>query len=147
MKYSVWTLQCRRCRQTQVRSLGWEDPLEEGMATHSSILARKIPWTEEHGRLRFMESQRVRHDWSNWSNVHMHFDVAIIKNKVPITFNITFIPRITSHQLHISWWNTLHYHHYGYGLIFLWWKHFIPPIFFVFHYRNDFILSFLLLHY
>ena len=38
-------------RETCVRSLGWEDPLEEGMATHSSILAWRIPWTEEPGRL------------------------------------------------------------------------------------------------
>ena len=46
----------------RVRSLGWEDPLEEEMATHSSILAKKIPWTEEPGGLQFMGSQRVRHD-------------------------------------------------------------------------------------
>ena len=43
-------------------SLGWEDPLEKEMATHSSILAWKISWTEEPGRLQFMGSQRVRHD-------------------------------------------------------------------------------------
>ena len=42
---------------------GQEDPLEEGMATHSSILAWRIPWTEEPGGLQFMGSQRVRHDW------------------------------------------------------------------------------------
>ena len=41
---------------------GWEDPLEKGMATHSSILAWEIPWTEEPGRLQSMGSQRVRHD-------------------------------------------------------------------------------------
>ena len=41
---------------------GWEDPLEEGMATHSSILAWRIPWTEEPGRLQSMGLQRVRHD-------------------------------------------------------------------------------------
>ena len=41
---------------------GWDDPLEEGMATHSSILAWKIPWTEEAGRLQSMGLQRVRHD-------------------------------------------------------------------------------------
>ena len=40
--------------KTRVRSLGWEDPLEKEMATHSSILAWKIPWTEEPGRLQFM---------------------------------------------------------------------------------------------
>ena len=47
--------------ETWVRSLGWEDPLEKGMATHSSILARRIPWTEEAGGLQFMRSQRVKH--------------------------------------------------------------------------------------
>ena len=41
----------------QVRSLGGEDPLEEGMATHSSILAWRLPWTEERGRLESMESE------------------------------------------------------------------------------------------
>ena len=48
--------------ETQVRSLGQEDPLEKEMATHSSILAWKIPWTEELGWLLSMESQRVGHD-------------------------------------------------------------------------------------
>ena len=48
--------------ETQVRSLGQEDPLEEEMATHSSILAWRIPWTEKPGRLRPMGLQRVRHD-------------------------------------------------------------------------------------
>ena len=47
---------------TQVQSLGQEDPLEEGMATCSSVLARRIPWTEERGRLQSMGIQRVRHD-------------------------------------------------------------------------------------
>ena len=46
-----------------VRSLDWEDPLEKGKASHSSILAWKIPWTEELGRLQSMGSQRVGHDW------------------------------------------------------------------------------------
>ena len=47
--------------EMQVRSLGREDPLEKGMATHSSILAWRIPWTEEPGGLWSMGSQRVRH--------------------------------------------------------------------------------------
>ena len=47
---------------THVRSLGGEDPLEKGMATHSSILAWRIPWTEERGGLQSMGSQRVGHD-------------------------------------------------------------------------------------
>ena len=49
-------------QETQVRSLGQEDSLEEDMTTHSSILAWKIPWTEEPGWLHSMESQKVRHD-------------------------------------------------------------------------------------
>ena len=50
---------------TWVRSLRWQDPLEKGMATHSSILAWKIPWTEETGRLQSMGLLRVGHDWVN----------------------------------------------------------------------------------
>ena len=49
-------------RDTWVRSLGWEDPLEKEMATHSSTLAWKTPWTEEPGRLQSLGSQRVGHD-------------------------------------------------------------------------------------
>ena len=49
-------------QETQVRSLGQEDPLEEGIAAHSSILAWRIPWTEEPGGLPSMGSQRVGHD-------------------------------------------------------------------------------------
>ena len=48
----------------QVRSLGWEDPLEEEMATHSSIFAWRIPLTEDPGGLQFIGSQRVGHDWA-----------------------------------------------------------------------------------
>ena len=49
-------------QETRVRSLGQEDPLEKEMATHSSTLAWRIPWTEEPGRLQSMGSQRVGHD-------------------------------------------------------------------------------------
>ena len=49
-------------QETRVRSLGWEDPLENEMAAHSSILALKIPWTAEPGRLLSMGLQRVEHD-------------------------------------------------------------------------------------
>ena len=48
--------------ETWVRPLDWEDPLEEGMATHSNILAWRIPWADESGRLQSMELQRVGHD-------------------------------------------------------------------------------------
>ena len=49
-------------QETRIRSLGWEDPLEEGMAIHSRILAWRIPWTEEPDGLQSMGWQRVRHD-------------------------------------------------------------------------------------
>ena len=49
-------------QETRVRSLGWEDPLEKEIATHSSILVWKIPWMEEPGGLQSMGSQRVGHD-------------------------------------------------------------------------------------
>ena len=50
--------------ETRVQSLGWEDPLEKEMATHSSTLAWKTPWTEEPGRLQSVRSQRVGQDWA-----------------------------------------------------------------------------------
>ena len=59
-------------QETRVRSLGQEDPLRKGMATHSSILAWRIPWTEEPGGLLSMGSHRVRHDWSDLARTHAH---------------------------------------------------------------------------
>ena len=50
-------------QEMQVRSLGWADHLEKEMATHSSILAWRTPWTEEPGRLQSIGSQRVEHSW------------------------------------------------------------------------------------
>ena len=59
----VQTVKCLPAMwETQVRSLGWEDPLEKEMATHSSTLAWKIPWMEEPGRLQSMGLRRVGHD-------------------------------------------------------------------------------------
>ena len=54
-------------QETLVWFLGWEDPLEKETATYSSILACRIPWTEEPGRLQSMGSQRVRHDWATFT--------------------------------------------------------------------------------
>jgi len=51
-----------QCRREGVRPFSQEDPLEEGMATHSSILSWRVPWTEETGGLQFIGLQRVRHD-------------------------------------------------------------------------------------
>ena len=68
-------------RETQVRFLGQEDPLEKEMAIHSSILVWKIPWTEEPDRLQSMGSQRVGHDWAtslNLSNILcLHFGLLL----------------------------------------------------------------------
>ena len=51
-------------QETEVWSLGWEDPLEEGMAPHSSILSWRIPWTEEPGGLQFLRLRRIGNDWT-----------------------------------------------------------------------------------
>ena len=59
--------------ETQVWSLGWEDPLEKAMAPHSSTLACRIPWREEPGRLKSMGSQRVGHDWATHTLTHTAF--------------------------------------------------------------------------
>ena len=62
--------QCRGHKEAQIPSLGWEDPLEEGMAIHSSILAWRIPLTEEPGRLQSTGSHRVGVDWRVLALMH-----------------------------------------------------------------------------
>ena len=74
-------------QETRVQSLGREDPLEKEMATHSSILAWRTPWTEEPGRLQSTGSQTVRHDWATSLSLSR--------------FIIAFLPR--SKHLLISW--------------------------------------------
>ena len=81
-------------QETWVQFLGREDPLEEEMATHSSILAWRIPWTEKPGRLQSMESQTVRHDWvTSLSLFHFIFVLDIFlkfhfRNLSMMDFNI-----------------------------------------------------------
>ena len=76
-------------QETWVRSLGREDPLEKEMAPHSSILAWKIPWTEEPGRLQSMGSQRVGHNWAT-SLSHLKGEASfgwpcsLLTRKVPL---------------------------------------------------------------
>ena len=65
----------------QVLSLGWKDPLEEGMVTQSNFFAWRFPWKEEPGRLQLIGLQRVRHVWSNWTHTH-----TVLLNKVQIMF-------------------------------------------------------------
>ena len=74
-------------QETQVWSLGQEDPMEKGMATHSSTLAWRIPSTEEPGGLQSMRSQRVRHNWVTVSPVYFHC--------IPV-YLYTFTPRYTA---------------------------------------------------
>ena len=63
-------------QETRVRSLGWEDPREKEMAPHSSILAWRIPWTEEPGGLQSMGLQRVGHDWA--TSLHFKLKMKVI---------------------------------------------------------------------
>ena len=60
-------------QEMRVRSLGWDDPLEEEMATHSSILAWRIPWTEEPGGTQSMVLQWVRHNWATDTFTGFHY--------------------------------------------------------------------------
>ena len=70
-------------RETRVWSLGREDPLEKEMATHSSTVARRIPWREEPGRLQSMGSQRVGHDWETSLSPRLstYYTATIVKNR------------------------------------------------------------------
>ena len=62
-----------------VQFMGWEDPLEEGMATHSSIRAWRIPWTEEPGGLESIELQKVRHDWNDLACMHTYLQKYLVQ--------------------------------------------------------------------
>ena len=68
-------------QETQVQSMGWEDPLEKGLTTHSSILAWRIPRTKESGGLQCMGSQRVGYDWATNTHTHTHTQEMIIAYK------------------------------------------------------------------
>ena len=82
-------------RETQVPSLGWEDLLEKEMATHSSILAWKIPWTEGPGRLQSMGSQRVGHNWATslyfTLYVHLYTSVCVYTYICTSVFPVIYI--------------------------------------------------------
>ena len=67
-------------RETWVPSLDWEDPLEKGMTTHSSILAWRIPWSEESGGLQSMGSQRIGHDLATNISIFLFFTEHEEKN-------------------------------------------------------------------
>ena len=104
-------------RETRIQSLGREDPLEKEMATHSSILAWKIPWTEEPGRLHSTGSQRVGHDWVT-SLTHSLFKGRGLGRERKLDWNFSWeLPimyflnlrlwRLDSSHLMPHWWLSL----------------------------------------
>ena len=77
-------------QETQVQSLGWEDPLEKEVATHSSMLAWEISWTEEPGGLCSLGLQRVRHDFvteDTHTHTHTHVPRNLVVDPVPASLS------------------------------------------------------------
>ena len=97
-------------RETRVGSLGWEDPLEEEMATHSSTLAWRLLWTEEPGGLLSMGSHRVGHDWSDLACMHalekkMATYSSVLAWRIPGTEETGGLPSMGSHRVGRDWIN------------------------------------------
>ena len=89
-----------------VQSLSWEDPLEEGMATHSNILAWRIPRTEEPGGLQSIGLQRGRRSWSDWACTHAFVLITSIKILLSIKLNSDTthcFPALCCHSLLSVW--------------------------------------------
>ena len=108
-------------QETQVWSLGWEDPLEKGMATHSSILVWRIPWTEEPGGLQSMELQRAGHNWAaNAFTFFFHFLCVlpgpffscVSRDPIGLASILSFS------NLPMQMYSELHLHYFPYPLLF-----------------------------
>ena len=116
--YKKLQLQYYEALWTWVRSLCWEVLLEEGMATHSRVLAWRIPWTEEPEVLQFMGSQRGRH---NWSDLATHWLWGILA----ISVIITIIPKNNmnatehTHEQELLEWYVIWTHYYELWIIYL----------------------------
>ena len=82
-------------QETQVQSLGWKEPPEREMGTHSSILAWRIPWTEEPGRLQSLGLQRVGHDVVTLATKHTH--------SYYLADSVSWVPRLTLLDLRTDW--------------------------------------------
>ena len=98
----LWLRRLKRLptlRETQVRSLDWEDSLEKEMATHSSTLAWKIPWTEEPAGLQTIGWQRVRHDWAH---VHFHLHSHRLILRYPLCIQRTLLQSPDLPLLHLG---------------------------------------------
>ena len=96
LTYNLRTFLVAWNQETQVWSLGQEDPLEKGMETHSSILAWWIPWTEEPGGLQSMGSQRVGHHWTTNTST---FFLGKIKGHAVILFIQTIMKAMTEKKM------------------------------------------------
>ena len=92
-------------QETWVRSQGWDNPLEKEMATHSSILAWRIPWTEDPGGLQSMGSQRVRHDWATftWAIVPLWFQELVNALICSIYTDHVVFPSPATKRMEIYW--------------------------------------------
>ena len=110
---SVWRIRLpvQGTWETWVSSCCLEDPLEEEMATHSSILAWRIPWTEEPGGLQSLGSQRVGHDWActnKWETPSSPVSIGDGTNKLQKEFSITtFAPGFSWSHSHSHYPNTI----------------------------------------
>ena len=89
--------------KTWVQSMGWEDPLEKEMATHSSTLAWKIPWMEEPGRLQSMGLQKVRHNWVNSLYVKQYSFLKKLKIELPYNPATSLLDRHPKEIKPVSW--------------------------------------------
>ena len=95
---------CLPMQETRIRSLGRDDPLEQEMATHSSILAREIPWTEEPGGLQCMSLQRVGHNWAllSYCKLLSDFGMWCVFPVSTFTVSISSFSCLPSASHHIS---------------------------------------------
>jgi len=86
-----------------VQSVGWEDSLEEGTTTHSSILAWRVPWPEEPGGTQSIGSHRVGHDWSNSWHMHAHLSPTLTDpHRFHTSCSFTLITVMELSRFHLS---------------------------------------------
>jgi len=124
-------------QETQVGSLGWEDPLETDMATQSSVLTWKSPWTEEPGGLQSIGLLRARHDWSDLARTHALLHIKYITNR-----SLLYNTGSYSHYLVITYNGKESKKEYIYIYIYMYLNHFdinfIFTILFLFLYFKKF---------
>ena len=95
-------------KETQVRSLGWDNPLKKGLATHSSILAWKVLWTEKPGRLQSLGSQRAGHSWATKTSTDLLVQrrMVIPRVCVHVQFHLTLRPCGLWHSKRLCPWGS-----------------------------------------